>query len=47
MYAPETTVSGPNVFDFTPAAPNTPPQTIELKMDQIEFEVSYRFGGAR
>ena len=47
MYAPEVTVSGPNVFDFTPAAPTTPPQTIELAMDQFEFEVSYTFGGGR
>jgi len=47
MYAPEVTVSGPNVFDFTPAAPTNPPQTIELSMDQFEFEVSYQFGGGR
>lgn len=33
MYAPETTVEGPNAFD--------PTQTIELKMKQLEFEVSY------
>jgi long-chain fatty acid transport protein len=43
MYAPEVTVSGPNVFDFTPFVPTNPPQTIELKMDQIEFEVAYQF----
>jgi long-chain fatty acid transport protein len=35
MYAPEKSVSGPNMFD--------PTQTIELTMDQFEFEVSYRF----
>ena len=43
MYAPQKKVTGPNVFDQTPAAPTTPPQTIELKMDQFEFEVGYRF----
>jgi len=43
MYAPQVKVIGPNVFDQTPAAPTTPPQTIELKMDQVEFEVGYRF----
>lgn len=43
MYAPEVKVTGPNVFDFTPAAPTTPPQSIELKMTQFEFEVAYRF----
>jgi long-chain fatty acid transport protein len=36
MYAPEKSVTGPSFFDQT--------QTIELKMSQIEFEVSYRFG---
>ena len=35
MYAPEKSVTGPNMFD--------PTQTIELSMDQFEFEVSYRF----
>jgi long-chain fatty acid transport protein len=35
MYAPEKSVTGPNMFD--------PTQTIELTMDQFEFEVSYRF----
>ena len=35
MYAPETSVTGPNFFD--------PTQMIELKMDQFEFEVSYRW----
>jgi len=39
MYAPEKSVTGPSLFDQT--------QTIELKMSQIEFEVSYRFGSAR
>ncbi len=43
MYAPEVKVTGPNVFDFTPLAPTTPPQSIELKMTQFEFEVGYRF----
>jgi long-chain fatty acid transport protein len=43
MYAPEVKVTGPNVFDATPAAPTTPPQSIELKMTQFEFEVAYRF----
>lgn len=33
MYAPETTVKGLNAFD--------PTQTIEIKMTQFEFEVSY------
>lgn len=33
MYAPEETVRGPNNFD--------PSQTVELKMEQFEFEVSY------
>ena len=35
MYAPEKSVTGPNMFD--------PTQSIELTMDQLEFEVSYRF----
>ena len=35
MYAPEKSVTGPNMFD--------PTQTIELTMDQFEFEVAYRF----
>ena len=35
MYAPENTVSGPSFFD--------PTQTIDLKMSQLEFEVSFRF----
>jgi long-chain fatty acid transport protein len=39
MYAPENSVTGPSFFD--------PTQTIELKMSQIEFEVSYRFGSAQ
>jgi long-chain fatty acid transport protein len=43
MYAPEVKVTGPNVFDFSPAVPTNPPQTIELKMDQLEFEIAYRF----
>ena len=43
MYAPEVKVTGPNVFDFTPAAPTILPQSIELKMTQFEFEVGYRF----
>ena len=43
MYAPEVKVTGPNVFDFSPFAPTNPPQSIELKMDQLEFEVAYRF----
>ena len=38
MYAPENSVTGPSFFD--------PTQTIELKMSQLEFEVSYRFGSA-
>jgi long-chain fatty acid transport protein len=33
MYAPKNTLTGPNMFD--------PTQTIELKMSQFEFEVSY------
>ena len=33
MYAPRNTLTGPNMFD--------PTQTIELKMSQFEFEVSY------
>lgn len=39
MYAPENSVSGPSMFD--------PTQTIELSMDQFEFEFSYRFGSGR
>ena len=39
MYAPEKSVSGFSLFDQT--------QTIELKMSQLEFEVSYRFGSSR
>jgi long-chain fatty acid transport protein len=35
MYAPENSVSGPSMFD--------PTQSIELKMSQLEFEVSYSF----
>lgn len=35
MYAPENSVTGPNFFD--------PTQTIELKMDQFEFEFAYRW----
>jgi long-chain fatty acid transport protein len=35
MYAPENSVVGPNFFD--------PFQQIELSMDQIEFELAYRF----
>ncbi len=35
MYAPENSVSGPSMFD--------PSQTIELSMDQFEFELAYRF----
>ncbi|MBT8092921.1 MAG: hypothetical protein KJN77_07790, partial [Gammaproteobacteria bacterium] len=43
MYSPQVKVVGPNVFDFAPAAPTTPPQTITLKMQQFEFEFGYRF----
>ena len=39
MYAPENSVTGPSFFD--------PTQTIELKMSQLEFEVSYRFGSGQ
>jgi long-chain fatty acid transport protein len=39
MYAPEKSVTGPSFFDQT--------QAIELKMSQLEFEVSYRFGSGR
>jgi len=35
MYAPENSVTGPSMFD--------PTQMIELTMDQLEFEVAYRF----
>jgi len=35
MYAPEKTVSGPNMFD--------PTQTLDLTMSQFEFEFAYRF----
>jgi len=35
MFAPEKSVTGQNFFD--------PSQTIELKMNQLEFEVGYRF----
>ena len=40
MYAPENSVTGPSFFDPSP-------QTIEIKMSQLEFEVSYRFGGGQ
>jgi long-chain fatty acid transport protein len=39
MYAPEKSVTGLSLFDQT--------QEIELKMSQLEFEVSYRFGSGR
>jgi long-chain fatty acid transport protein len=39
MYAPENSVTGPSFFD--------PTQNIELKMSQLEFEVSYRFGSGQ
>jgi len=39
MYAPENSVTGKSFFDQT--------QDIELKMSQLEFEVSYRFGSGR
>jgi long-chain fatty acid transport protein len=45
MYAPENSVTGPSLFE--PAIPGIQPQTIELKMSQLEFEVSYRFGSGR
>jgi len=35
MYAPEKSVTGPNMFD--------PTQTITLSMDQFEVEMAYRF----
>jgi long-chain fatty acid transport protein len=35
MYAPEKSVSGPNLFD--------PTQQIELSMDQYELEFAYSF----
>ena len=38
MYAPEVTVTGPNPLE----APGA--QTIELAMDQVEFEISYSWG---
>ena len=40
MYAPENSVTGPSFFDPSP-------QTIEIKMSQLEFEVSYRFGSGQ
>jgi long-chain fatty acid transport protein len=36
MYAPKTTVKGPNNFD--------PSQTVQFSMDQFELEVSYSWG---
>jgi len=33
MYAPSNTVKGPNLFD--------PTQTLEIRMEQYEFEFSY------
>ena len=36
MYAPSEKVSGGNPLD--------PAQTIELSMDELEFEFSYHFG---
>jgi len=41
MYAPENSLTGPNMFD--PGPTFTTPQMIELSMEQIEFEVSYSF----
>jgi long-chain fatty acid transport protein len=35
MFAPEKSVTGPNMFD--------PTQTIELKMNQLEFEFGFRW----
>jgi len=35
MYAPQKSVSGPNLFD--------PTQQIELAMDQFEIEFAYSF----
>jgi len=35
MYAPEKTVTGPNLFD--------PTQNVSLTMDQFEIEVAYTF----
>ena len=37
--------SGPSFFE--PAIPGIQPHTSELKMSQLEFEVSYRFGSGR
>jgi long-chain fatty acid transport protein len=39
MYAPENTVTGPNVFDGPPGMT----QTIELKMSQFEIEFAWAF----
>lgn len=41
MYAPENTVTGPNMFD--PGPDFMSPQMIELSMEQLEFEIAYRF----
>ena len=41
MYAPEKSVTGPSAFD--PGPDFMSPQLIELKMSQLEFEVSYSF----
>ena len=41
MYAPENSVTGGSFFD--PGPDFQSPQLIELKMEQIEFEVAYRF----
>jgi len=35
MFAPENSVTGPNMFD--------PTQTVELKMNQLEFEFGFRW----
>jgi long-chain fatty acid transport protein len=42
MYALENKIVGPNFFDFNQLAPPVgPPQDIEIRMHQYEFEVSY------
>ena len=41
MYAPENSVTGPNMFD--PGPDFMSPQMIELSMSQLEFEVGYSF----
>jgi hypothetical protein len=41
MYAPKTSVNGPNTFEPDVPAFGLAPQDIELSMKQFELEISY------